>query len=163
MTHSTSTPTTTLTFPADNAFLVTREFRASPAELFDAFTTAEALRQWWGPRDYELRVCDVDLRVGGSYRFVQVGADGQEHAFSGEYREIEPPARLVWTERYEAFADSEHVLTVDLIEQGATTLVRMHAVFAGQLQRDQWVNAGMESGMKETYARLDEYLARPHD
>src|SRR5688500_11928262 len=85
----------TLTFPSDREMVITRLFNAPRKLVFEASTKPEHVRQWWGPRGTSLAVCEIDLRPGGKWRYVIRGADGQEFAFSGVYREIVAPERMV--------------------------------------------------------------------
>jgi uncharacterized protein YndB with AHSA1/START domain len=146
--------------PADEpVILVRRLFRASPAVLFAAWTEPQHLHHWWGPRVLELVVCEVDLRVGGGYRFVERTADGQEHGFHGTYREIEPLQRLVSTFVYEGMPDAEAVQTVTFEGLDAGTLVRVRAVHPSFTARDAHIAGGMEWGLTNSYSRLDEWVA----
>ena len=123
--------TLTLTFPSDVEMTITRTFAAPRHLLFDAITKPEHVRNWYGPSYLTITTCEIDLRVGGKWRYVLQAPDGSEHAFSGEYLGIIAPERLVCTElRYKS---KEH--------------------------RDGHVASGMEGGMRETYLRLDALLA----
>jgi uncharacterized protein YndB with AHSA1/START domain len=96
-----SSTTATVTLPSDDQILVTREFDAPPHLVFRAWTTPELVRRWWsGPRG-EMTTVDIDLRVGGTWRYVMVGEGGFEVAFHGEFREIVPDRRIVTTEVFE--------------------------------------------------------------
>src|SRR5262245_53222787 len=92
----------TLALASGREIVLTRAFNAPRHLVFDAFTKAHHVARWWGPRYLTLAVCEIDLRVGGAYRFVQRAPDGDEFAFSGVYREIVPPERLVYTFVFEA-------------------------------------------------------------
>lgn len=147
--------------PADEPVIHTKRFVAAPPALvFDAWTKAEHLRNWWGPRRLEIVECDVDLRVGGGYRIVHRAPDGQEFGFHGEYREIDPPKRLVSTFVFEGMPDHEAVETLTLEEVEGGTMVHGLTVHASLEARDGHVASGMESGMRETFERLDELVAR---
>lgn len=155
-------PTTgkaTLTMPSDNELVISRTFQAPRRLVWEALTTPEHVRNWWGPRKYQMTVCEIDLRVGGRWRFAQAGPDGMEVAFSGEYREIVPPERLVSTEGYEAFPGHEYVATVTLDEHDGVTTFTNHVVYQSKADLDAVLASGMEPGMQETYDRLDEVLA----
>jgi uncharacterized protein YndB with AHSA1/START domain len=142
-----------------------RVFEAPARMVFAAWTEPEHLRHWRGPRGYELVVCEVDLRVGGRYRFVHRAPDGSRHAFYGEYREIERPGRLVSTFAYEAAPDAEALDEVTFEEAGGTTLVTGRSTFPTFEARDLYVAGGMERGLAECHEQLDELLtalsARP--
>jgi uncharacterized protein YndB with AHSA1/START domain len=149
-----------ITTPADEPVILTsRFFKAPPALIFEAWTTPKHLRNWWGPRALELVTCDVDLRVGGSYRFVHRAPDGQEFAFSGEYLEIDPPHRLVATWVWEGMPDDVAVETLILEAVEGGTIVRSEARHTTLAARNQHIENGMEGGMVETYERLDELVA----
>ena len=99
----------TIELPADTDILITRTFQAPADLVYTAMTTPEHVRRWWGAGHGEVTTCDIDLRVGGTWRFVLTQPDGTEVAFSGEYLELDPPGRTVHTERYEAVpAPAEH-------------------------------------------------------
>src|ERR1700761_8700064 len=111
--------------PVDEPVIVFERILAAPPELvFDLWTNPDHLRNWWGPREFEMIAMDIDLRVGGGYRFVQRAPDGTEYAFHGRYRELDPPGRLVYTTVYEGAPDSEAVerFTFEAVEGG--TLIR---------------------------------------
>ena len=147
--------------PADEPVVLTSRFvKAPPALVFAAWTTPEHLRNWWGPRHLELVGCDVDLRVGGTWRFVSRAPDGQEFAFHGEYLEIDPPHRLVATWCWEGMPDDVAIETLTLEAVDGGTMVRGEARHSSVAARDQHVENGMEGGMTETYERLDELVAR---
>src|SRR4051812_11607907 len=121
----TSSGTATVTLPTEEQILITREFDAPKHLVFKAFTTPELIKQWWGAKRGEVTVADVDLRVGGTWRYVGVG-DGFEVAFHGEYREIVPNERIVSTEAFEGIPDPDANATVNTAtfaeEDGRTTL-----------------------------------------
>ncbi|HEU5060856.1 MAG TPA: SRPBCC family protein, partial [Kofleriaceae bacterium] len=126
--------------------------------VYEAFTRPEHLRRWWGPRDLELVVCEIDLRVGGSYRFVQRAPDGQEFAFRGVYRELRPPERIVSTFVFELVPDHEAVTTVVLEEQDGVTTLTSTVLHDSVEARDAHY-ATMEAGADDSYDRLAELLA----
>jgi uncharacterized protein YndB with AHSA1/START domain len=148
-----------IAIPADSPVVSFRRTVKAPLALvFGVWTEPEHLRHWWGPRALALVVSEVDLRVGGGYRFVSRAPDGQEFAFHGVYREIEPPRRLVSTFVYEGLPDNEVVETVtfELVEGG--TLISSLSVHASLAARDAHVAMGMEGGLIESHVRLDELL-----
>ena len=156
---TTSKRTATITMPSDVELIIQREFRAPRALVFETITRPEHVKRWYGLRHLTMPVCEIDFRVGGSWRYVlRDPEDGVDHAFSGEYREIVPPERIVSTERYEAIPGSDYVVTVTLTETGGTTLLQSHCVYQRKEHRDGHVASGMEGGMNETYRRLDELL-----
>ena len=146
---------------SDTEILITRRFNAPRALVFEAVTTPEHVRQWYGCGTMVLTVCEIDLRVGGKWRYVLRMPDGAEHGFSGEYRELAPPSRIVSTESYEPIGPGHEMLaTVTLDEQNGGTLFRNRLVYQSKADRDGHLQSGMESGMQETFNRLEELLAR---
>jgi uncharacterized protein YndB with AHSA1/START domain len=149
-----------ITMPSDTEMLITRSFDA-PAELvFDAWTTPELVKRWWGYETSEWLVCEIDLRVGGMWRYVARERD-MEVGFHGEYREIERPHRLVATEVYEGIPDAEehgslNIMTFEEVDgvTTMTTLVQMRS----QEDRDAMIATGMESGMQISYDRLEDVV-----
>jgi uncharacterized protein YndB with AHSA1/START domain len=140
--------------------IVTRRLVQAPRELvWDLFTKPEHLRRWWGPRVLTLVICEVDLRVGGSYRFVQRAPDGQEFGFRGVYQEISRPERIVNTFVFELMPDHGALQTLILEVQGDKTLVQTTTLHQSVADRDAHLASGMEPGMRDTYARLDELVA----
>jgi len=148
-----------ITAPADEPVIYTRRFVKAPPELiFDAWTNPEHLRKWWGPRRLDMVVCEVDLRVGGSWRFVHRAPDGQEFAFYGKYLDVDAPNRLVATWTWEGMPDDEAIQTLVLEVVDGGTMVCSEARHQSIADRDQHLENGMEGGMIETYERLDELL-----
>jgi uncharacterized protein YndB with AHSA1/START domain len=148
-----------LSVPTDEPVIRYRRFVKAPPELmFAMWTEPEHLRNWWGPRELELVLCEVDLRVGGSYRMVHRAPDGTEHAFRGEYLELDRPTKIVQTFVYEPWPDAVSVESVQFEETGDGTLVRGESRHSSLENRDRHVESGMESGMAESYARLDELV-----
>lgn len=155
-----STQTLELDIPPDSPTILIRRFVKAPPELvFTAMTEPRHLRRWWGPRNLELVVCEVDLRVGGGYRFVHRAPDGSEFGFHGSYRELDPPRRVVQTFVYEGAPDHPAVETMELQPVEGGTLLVATSVHDSVASRDAHVASGMEAGMRETYERLDELLA----
>ncbi|HUJ76782.1 MAG TPA: SRPBCC family protein [bacterium] len=147
--------------PADEPVIITRRFiKASPALLFKMWTTPEHMKQWLGPRDMVMTECVVDLRVGGSYRYVHRGPDGVDYGFHGKYLEIDEPRRMVCTFVFEMFPQSEAVDTLTLDPKGDGTLVTTHSRHPSIQARDGHLNGGMERGMSEGYERLEALVAR---
>ncbi len=140
---------------------LTRVFDAPRRLVFEAFTKPEHMKRWWGPRDLTMTVCEIDFRVGGSYRFVHRDPRGNEHPFIGEYHEIVPPERLVYSERYdvEPWAKHDSTVIVTCVERDGRTRLTMTSVYASIEIRDGVVKTGMERGARETMDRLAELLA----
>lgn len=149
----------TITLPSDLEIVMTREFAAPRRLVFDAFTRPEHIRKWWGPRFLTMSVCEVDLRVGGAWHFVQRGPDGQEFGFRGVYLEIAPPERLVHTFIYEPMPEHDAVVTVLFQEKNLRTTLTETTRHKTKHGRDGHLNSGMEEGLTDSYARLDELLA----
>jgi uncharacterized protein YndB with AHSA1/START domain len=137
-----------------------RLFDASPELVFEAMTRPEHVRRWWGclGDGYSVPVCDIDLRVGGAWRFVNRHPDG-EAAFHGEYLEIAPPSRLVFTEIFEEFPDSVSVVTTDLVDEGGKTRMSATARYESQAVRDMVLKTGMDKGAALSYDRLEDLVA----
>jgi uncharacterized protein YndB with AHSA1/START domain len=157
---TTSKPRLEVIAPANEPVIITRRFfKASPALLFKAWTTPEHMKQWLGPKDMEMISCEVDLRVGGSYRYVHRGPDGTDYGFHGKYLEIEAPHRMVCTFVFEMVPQSEAIDTLTLEEQDGGTLVTTHSRHPSLQARDGHLSGGMERGMSEGYERLDALVA----
>src|SRR5262245_28848208 len=115
----------TLSMPSDRELVITRDFNAPRRLVFDAMTKPEYVKRWWGIRKMPMVSCEIDLRVGGAWRYVVRDVDsGTDHAFSGEYREIVAPERLVSTERYEPIPNSDYVVTATFTERDGKTTLR---------------------------------------
>jgi uncharacterized protein YndB with AHSA1/START domain len=134
-------------FPTELEILITREFEAPIALVFDVFTKEEHVRKTFAPFGEEMAVCDIDLRVGGGYHYVMVTDDGTEMSFRGTFLEIEPPTRTVQTWVFEGWPDTEAVETMSLREtDGGTTMTWMLA-FHDQAGRDHMTKYdGIEAG-----------------
>jgi uncharacterized protein YndB with AHSA1/START domain len=147
-----------VTTPSDVEIEMTRTFDAPRALVFEALTRPEHLARWWGPRRYRLVQCESDLRPGGRWRFVQRDEDGREHAFRGEYREVDPPERVVSTFEYEGMPGHVSVETMTLVERDGRTTLTARSAFVSREDRDGMLRSGMESGARESYDRLGELL-----
>lgn len=151
-----------VTLPSDTEILITRVFDY-PAELiFKACTTPALIKRWWGFETAEWQVCEVDLRVGGRWRYVVRDHD-MEVGFHGEYREIDRPRRVVSTEVYEGFPDGEALNTMTLEEVDGVTTMRTLVQHSCKEHRDAHINSGMESGMQVSYDRLEDVAAALRD
>ncbi len=147
-----------VTLPSDVELLVTREFDA-PAELvFDAWTTSDVVKRWWAGDRGVVTEAEIDLRVGGSWRWVMVANGGFEVAFSGEYREIDRPHRLVRTEVFELVPDAEGLSTTTFEESEGVTTMRVLTRFPSQEHRDAAIASGMEGGLQVALDHLEELL-----
>ncbi len=154
-----NTETLKVTTPTDREIVMTRIFDAPRNLVFDALTKPELLKRWYGERGLSLVVCEVDLRIGGDWRFVTRRPDGKEIGQRGVYREIVWPERIVNTESWEDWNPGESLITVVLDEQGGRTTFTSTLLFPSQEVRDLLIKAGMTSGAAETYERLAECLA----
>jgi uncharacterized protein YndB with AHSA1/START domain len=146
--------------PGTKEMVVTRTFDAPRDLVFKAHTDAKWIEQWWGPRKYSVIVDRLDLRPGGSWRFLNRDKDGNEFGFHGEFREIVPPERITWTFEYEGMPGHVSVETVTFETVGGKTKLTARAVYDSVEDRDGMLQSGMEEGMNETYERLDELLER---
>ena len=126
-----SSGTAKVTLPTDEQILITREFDAPKELVYKAWTTPELVKRWWTAKRGEMTVCEIDLRVGGKWRYVMVTDEGGfEVGFHGEYREIVPNERIVSTEVYEGMPDAEAVNTMTLTEaDGRTTLEDLFMIY----------------------------------
>jgi len=149
-----------LDVPADEPVIRFTRFVAAPPPLvFGLFTEPAHLRRWWGPREQELVQCDLDLRPGGAFRFVSRGPDGVEHPFSGEFLSVDEPKRLAMRVTYEPIPEAWWVDDMTFEEAEGGTLLAGTTTFASLDAREGHLAAGMESGMRESYERLDELAA----
>jgi len=153
-----NTGTLKVTTPTDREIVLTRVFDAPRSLVFDAFTKPELLKRWFGPRGWSLAVCEVDLKVGGTFRFVLRGPDGTNMGMRGVYREIVPPERSVHVESFDDFP-GESLVTAVLVEQGGKTTLTATVLYASQEVRDAVIQSGMEHGAAESYDKLAELLA----
>ena len=148
-----------VTLPTDTQILITREFDAPRHLVYKALTTPELIKRWWSAKRGTVTVAEVDLRVGGKWRYVMTTDGGFEVAFHGEYREIVPNERLVSTEVYEGAPggdESGTLNTVTLVEtRGRTTLTTLVQA-PNRFVRDAIINSGMESGMQDAFDLLEE-------
>jgi uncharacterized protein YndB with AHSA1/START domain len=155
-----SSGTAKTTLPTDEQILITREFDAPRHLVFKAWTTPELVMRWWSGRRGEMKVAEIDLRVGGTWRYVMVASGGYEVAFHGEYREIVPDQRIVTTEVFEGVpepAEGEDVLNlVTFTEADGRTLLELLVQCPSREVRDAIVDSGMEVGMQEQMDLLEE-------
>ncbi len=149
----------TMTLPSEREIQIVRWFDAPRALLWRAQTDPALIAEWWGPRYLRTSVDKHDLRVGGQWRYVQVAPDGSTHAFRGEFKEVNPVEKLVYTFEYEAMAGHVILETATLVEQDGGTLLTMHQLFASSEDRDGMIASGMEEGQIESWDRLAELLS----
>jgi uncharacterized protein YndB with AHSA1/START domain len=148
----------TLTLPSDREIVMTREFKAPARTLFEVWTKPEHVRKWYAVRGTTMTVCEIDLRVGGAWRWV-IARPGLEVAFSGVFREIDPPRRLQRTEVFEAMPGAESLVTCTFDEKDGQTTLTMNMLFKSKQDRDVCLRSGMELGVKECFQRIDELVA----
>jgi uncharacterized protein YndB with AHSA1/START domain len=155
----TSSGTATVSLPTETQILITREFDAPKHLVYKAWTTPELVKRWWHANRGEMTVCEIDLRLGGTWRYVMMTPTGLEVGFHGEYREIIPNEHLVSTEVYEGIPDAEEHAALDILTlteaAGRTTLTVLveHPTKEG---RDMHINSGMEDGMQDAMDLLEE-------
>ena len=151
-----------VTLPADEQILITREFAAQKELVYRAWTTPELVKRWWAGRRGEVTSAEIDLRVGGAWRYVMMASGGHEVAFHGEFREIVPNERIVTTEVYEmpgadplpAADEPLNIVTFSETE-GRTTLELLVQCSTKEL-RDMIIDSGMDSGMQEGFDLLED-------
>lgn len=155
------THTLTITTPSDREIVMTRVFNAPRTLVFDCWTRPELLRRWMlGPPGTVFEICDIDLRVGGGYRFVWRSPDGSQLGMRGVYREIAPPVRLVDTQLFdEDWTGGEVEGSLVLTESPGATTATNTLRYASKEARDGALRSGMEHGMAAGYDRLDAVLA----
>jgi uncharacterized protein YndB with AHSA1/START domain len=158
----TTSGTAKVTLPADNQILITREFDAPRNLVWRAFTEPDLIKRWWSGDRGTVTSVEVDLRVGGRWRYVMTANGGFEVAFHGEYREIAAPERLVNTEAFEGMPDPDGnaaLVTVGLTEKDGRTYLEALIEHQDQTGRDMHLNSGMEAGMQEAYDILEQVAA----
>ena len=150
----------TVTTPSDQEIRLTRLFDAPRHLVFEAMTRPEHVERWWGQlgEGYSVPVCEIDLRPSGRWRFVNRHPKG-EAAFFGEYREITPPSRLVFTEIFEEFPDSVSVVTAEFTDEGGKTRFTATVRYPSRDVRDIVLGSGMEKGAGLSYDRLEDLVA----
>jgi uncharacterized protein YndB with AHSA1/START domain len=148
--------------PDDTSIVVRREFGAAPSQVWRAMTEPAHLRRWLGNEEFPLTTCEMEVRVGGAFRWV-FGAPGTEHAMgvSGTFEEVDHPHRLVSTEKFDAFPGPS-VNTLELAPLGEDgTAMTLTVRYPSREIRDGWVASGMTDGLGQGYDRLDQVLAQP--
>jgi uncharacterized protein YndB with AHSA1/START domain len=148
----------TVSTPSDREIVMTRAFDAPRELVFKAYTDPTIIRPWWGWRDSTIIVDKLDLQPGGAWRFIGRQPDGNEYAFRGEYREIVPPERLVYTFEYEGMPGHILVETITFEEHDGKTTLTSVSVFDSVEDRDGMLATGMAEGAAESFDQLEEYL-----
>jgi uncharacterized protein YndB with AHSA1/START domain len=159
MTDVTSSGPAKVTLPGDEEILITREFDAPRHLVYKAYTTPELVRRWWSGRRGEMTLAEIDLRVGGTWRYVMIAHGGHEVGFHGEYREIVPNERIVNTEVYEGMPEGAAEPALNIVTfteaDGRTTLSLLTQAGSREI-RDMIIDSGMEGGMQEGMDLLEE-------
>ena len=150
--------TTTVTLPSETEIVITRTFEAARELVFTVWTTPEYVRRWWTSTEAPLIMCEIDLRVGGRWRYVSRDASGVELGWSGVYRVIEAPRRLVTTETFEGSPGVEAITTLGLTERAGRTTMTITVRHDSQENRDNHVSSGMEAGLNRSLRRIDDIL-----
>jgi len=151
-----------VTTPSDCEILITRLFDAPLPLVFEAMNRPEHIRNWWGQLGdgYSVPVCEVDFRVGGKWKFVNQIPSGEQVTFYGEYKEIDAPKRVVYTEIFAPFPDEPSLCTATLAEEKGKTRLTVVARYNSRQTRDMVIGTGMEKGAAISYDRLEEVAAR---
>jgi len=149
-----------VSMPSEQEIRMTRLFNAPPELVFEVMSKPEHVKQWWGRlgEGYSVPVCEIDLRVGGKWRFVNRHPQG-EVCFYGEYREISPPHRIVFTEIFEQYPDTVSVVTSELTAEGQQTRLTATVQYPSREVRDIVLGTGMERGAGISYDRLEDLVA----
>jgi uncharacterized protein YndB with AHSA1/START domain len=151
-----SSGTATVTLPADDQILITREFDAPKHLVYRAWTEPELVRRWWTANRGEMTVAEIDLRVGGTWRYVMVADGGIEVAFHGEYREIVLNERIVSTEVFEGMPDAEALDTLTFTEEDGRTTITILVQHQNKEHRDAHIESGMEAGLQDALDLLEQ-------
>ncbi len=147
-----------VTLPTDTQILITRSFSAPAHLVYRAWTTPELIKRWWSAKRGAVTVADVDLRVGGTWRWVMETENGMEVGFHGTYRELVPNARIVCTEVYEGFPDGAALNRLTFGEEAGRTLLTLLVEHTCQEHRDAHINSGMEGGMQDALDLLEQAI-----
>ena len=152
----------TVTTPSDREVEITRVFDAPRKMVFDAFTKPELVKRWLlGPPGWSMPVCEIDLKVGGRFRYEWRNQDGRGMGMGGVFRELAAPGRIVHTELFdEDWTGGETKVTTTFTEKAGKTTVAMTVLYASREARDGAMGSGMTRGMEDSYARLDEMFAK---
>jgi uncharacterized protein YndB with AHSA1/START domain len=153
---ATSSRTAKVTLPTDEQILITRDFDAPKHLVYRAYTTPELVKRWWHAKRGEMTIAQIDLRVGGTWRYVMAADGGVEVAFHGEYREIVPNERIVSTEVYEGMPDAEALDTVTFTEMDGRTNLTILVQHTSKEHRDAHIESGMEDGLQDALDLLEQ-------
>ena len=158
----TSSSRAKVTLPTDEQILIEREFAAPRHLVYAAFTTPELVKRWWHAKRGEVTLVEVDLRVGGSWRYVMVMPDGTEVGFHGKYQEVVPDERLVSTEVYEGLPegvseeDAATLNTTTFVEAAGRTVLTILVQAKSKMSRDAIIESGMEDGLQDALELLEQ-------
>jgi uncharacterized protein YndB with AHSA1/START domain len=145
-----------VTLPTDTQILITREFDAPKRLVYEAWTTPELVKRWWHAKRGEVTVADIDLRVGGTWRWAMRTERGLEVAFHGEYRELIPDERIVFTEVFEGMPGEGVLTTLTLIEENGRTTLALLVEAGSREVRDVIMGSGMEAGVQDAWDLLEQ-------
>jgi uncharacterized protein YndB with AHSA1/START domain len=151
-----SSGTAKVTLPTDEQILITREFDAPKHLVYKAYTTPELVKRWWSGQRGEVTSVEIDLRVGGMWRYVMMANEGFEVAFHGEYRELVPNERIVSTEVFEGMPGAEALDTITLTEVDGRTTMAILVEHADKEGRDAHIDSGMELGLQEAMDLMEQ-------
>jgi uncharacterized protein YndB with AHSA1/START domain len=144
----------------DREHTIERVFDAPAELLFEAYSKPEHLLRWFGPTGYPLTLCEIDFRVGGRYRFAMTGPDGEQmQPFGGEYLEIVPDAKIVYSNRFEQPGAEEMVVTITFVESNGRTTLTIHTLFASVAMKEQHLGLGYEQGVGAGLDQLRDLVA----
>ena len=152
----TTSGTASVTLPTDQQILITREFDAPKHLVYRAWTTPELVKRWWSGHRGEVTLAEIDLRVGGRWRYVMMAEGGFAVGFHGEYREVVENERIVNTEVYEGFPDGEALNTLTFTEVEGRTILEVLVQHSSKEHRDAHIDSGMEGGMQESMDLLEQ-------
>jgi len=155
MTAMASNGTAVVTLPTDTQILIKREFNAPKHPVYKAWTTPELVKRWWSADMGETTTAEIDLRIGGSWRYVMVTPDGFEVGFHGEYREIVPNERIISTEVYEGVPEGESLNTATFTEVDGRTTLTILVQHQSREHRDAHIASGMETGLQKALDFLE--------
>ncbi len=147
-----------VTLPTDEQILITREFDAPKHLVFRAYTTPDLVKRWWHANRGEVTSVEIDLRVGGHWRYVMTACSGPEVGFHGEYREIVPDELIVSTEIYEGAPEAAAVSTVTFTENAGRTTLTILVQHSCREHRDGHINSGMENGLQDAMQLLEQLV-----
>ena len=153
---TTTTHSAKVTLPTDTQILITREFDAPKHLVWKAYTTPELVARWWSGERAKVTSAEIDLRVGGTWRYVAMANGGFEVAFHGEYREVSATDRLVNTEIFEGAPEGVGMVTTTFTEAGGRTTMTQLCEYGDRAVRDMVIDSGMEGGMQESLDQLEQ-------